>query len=174
MRMDLIGRMLGMFAFSDFASESGFIHRVLHAMATVVAYTVLTGMLAGGLVIGLLYGGYLALLHYGVDDNVALVTVITVMALLTALTVLKVKLELSRLTSLNYRAPSPVDKIADKVRPVVDSFWEGFATGKHKASVDNAEEKARKYADAESEAPDERVYSSTQEKPRKDGSHRAA
>jgi hypothetical protein len=108
-------------------ADSLLYRRFVSNMAAVVLLTVITGMLAGTLLIGGCYAGYLSLIRHGFDTDVALLIIGGGIALATALCAALTIRFIRKLRN----ALIPVPAIP-QVRRITQAFMDGLSESSHK------------------------------------------
>jgi len=121
--MPIIDRLLGILGLGATIANVALLKRFLAGVTIVIALTAISSTMVGMLLIMGLYGLYMGLVHYGFDQEAAIITVsalaLTVTAVLVALAIMRWR-ELKEMPDL---MKSPIINEAGKL---ADAFMDGF------------------------------------------------
>jgi hypothetical protein len=101
--------------------------RFVSNMAIVVLLTAITGMLAGALLIGGCYAGYLSLIRHGFDTDAALLIISGGVALATALCAALNTRFIRKLQNVLIPVPA-----ISQLRRITQAFMDGLSESSHK------------------------------------------
>ena len=129
--LPFISRLAGFAQVGGTLANIGMMHRFSAGITSIIAFTVLSSLMAGMLLVCGFYGMYLGLVQYGMDSNAALMVIALVMLFLTILLGAMAYLRLQELRDIPTRFMRREPPGFARVGNVVNAFLKGFNEGPH-------------------------------------------
>lgn len=127
MNMPLIGKLIALlFMQRSQASHQLALRGFIRNLATLVGLTVLVAMLAGALLLGLIFAGYQLLIQQGLSDYSALIVTGIILLLLTVIAALLVTHYTRQLLQLPQQLEAESPSLITQANAIVESFLAGF------------------------------------------------
>ncbi len=123
-----IGKLLGLYLLNRRVSERNVLRGFMGNLTAVVGLTIVTGMMAGTLLLAMVYGGYRFMLAQGTEPDAALFLTAGIVLLLTVISLLVTLLSMRRLVT----SPDAIDRhepnILSQAGDMVEAFISGLTT----------------------------------------------
>ena len=125
--MSVLGKIVGvMMAGKSLADTTPMISRLLSGIAAVVALAMLSAILGGVLLVGLLYVAYASLVAHGLEPQVAMIVMGTIILIITALLVSQLKTSIRQIKHIPSQMLVRQNPLAQRASKVGAAFIDGF------------------------------------------------
>ncbi len=125
--MSTIAKILGlMLAGRSVADSTPMFGRLLSGIAAVVALAILSSILAGVLVVGMIYAAYAALVAHGLEPNAAMMIMAGVIIIMTGLMVNQLFVTIRRIKHIPAQVLVRKNPLAERATKLGFAFVDGF------------------------------------------------
>lgn len=125
--MSAVGKILGlMIAGKGLADTTPLFNRLLSGIAAVVALAMLSAILAGVLVVGLIYVAYMALVQHGLDSDAAMFLMGGVVMVMVAILVSQLLGTIRRIKYIPAQVLARQNPLAKRATTLGYAFIDGF------------------------------------------------
>ena len=125
----MISKLAGIASIGGSIANVSLIQRFLSGLTSIIAFTVLSALMAGMLIVCAFYGAYAWLLQYGMDQTSAVEVILGLMFFLTAVLASVAYWRLQELrkfpTQLLHREVPGLARVSSVVNAFLDGFHEG-------------------------------------------------
>ena len=128
--MSLLGKIIGvMMAKRTIADVTPMFHRLLVGIAAIVVLSILSSLLAGVLMLGLIYAAFTALVNHGLEPEAAMMIIGAVIVILTAFMVNQIFVSIKKIKHIPAQVLPKQNPLADRATKAGYAFIDGFMSG---------------------------------------------
>ena len=129
--MGMIGKLSGVASIGGTLASLSLMQKYLGDVTSVIALTIVSSIMVGLLMASGLYGGYIGLIHYGLDPAAAALVIVGVVFLLALATGLMAALKFRQLREMSQLHRQQSLPGLSRVSTIASAFLDGL--GMHKA-----------------------------------------
>jgi hypothetical protein len=124
--MTKLGTILGIISLGRSFAGTSLYRKFLSGVAVVICMMIVTGMIAGALLLGAFYGVYQGFMYYGMESTPALIATFGLGAMVFAILVMLTLNHLRSLVSIPQMLVRDENPIASRATDMVQAFIDGF------------------------------------------------
>ncbi|MBY0406849.1 MAG: hypothetical protein K2Q01_04100, partial [Rickettsiales bacterium] len=123
----VIGKLIGvLMAGRSLSASTPLVNRLLTGIAVIVGLAILSAILAGVLVVGMLYGAYAILVAHGLEQDMALIVVGALTLGLIAMLVRQLVLNIQEIKAIPTQIIGKQNRMAERASKVGAAFLDGL------------------------------------------------